>query len=201
MRMRGCAIPVDRRLACWGDSLTAGSGTATNSQAYYPTVLGNLYSPFRPVFNGGVGAETSTQIKARFLVRGLAVRDVPSALWLGRNNFTDPTTVKADIAACVADHATVEFIVLGVLPSASDSAGNLATIAQLNADLAILYGSKYADVLAYLQANGDGSANDLADIAAGLTPRSLRSDAVHLNDAGYALVAAFVRTKFDALGY
>lgn len=78
-----------------------------------------------------------------------------------------------------------------------DTAPQIASIQALNATLASTYGSRYIDVLGWLQAHGDNSANDNADIAAGYTPRSLRFDSLHLNDAGYALVAQKV---FSALG-
>lgn len=120
----------------------------------------------------------------------LALRGRTAWLWLGRNNFADPTQVKADIAACIAYLSHSRYLVCSVLPSAADTSGQLATIASLNADLTSLYGSAFVDLLTPLQDAGDGSPDDNADIAAGIIPRSLRSDATHLNDAGYAIVAA-----------
>lgn len=53
-----------------------------------------------------------------------------------------------------------------------------------------IYGSgHYIETLAFLQSHGDGTANDNADIAAGLVPRSLRSDSFHLTDAAHVLLA------------
>ena len=120
----------------------------------------------------------------------LALRGRTAWLWLGRNNFADPTQVKADIASCIAHLSHSRYLVCSVLPSAADTSGQLATIASLNADLATLYGSAFVDLLTPLQDAGDGSPDDNADIAAGIIPRSLRSDATPLNDAGYAIVAA-----------
>lgn len=199
--VRGRAAPTRRILYCEGDSLTAGSGTATYIEAYYPSVLGNLYSPFRPVFNGGVGGQGSTLITARFLARPPLIRSVPAFLWMGRNNPDDPTTIKADFAECVADHPTGDVVVIPPTPSAGDSGGRLSTLATLNSDLATLYGPKFYNVTAFLQSKNDGSANDLADVAAGLIPRSLRVDVAHPNDLGYYWVAVGAKAIADSLGY
>jgi hypothetical protein len=53
-------------------------------------------------------------------------------------------------------------------------------------------------LLQRLQAGGNGSANDNADIANGLVPRSLHrtNDTLHLNSAGDAIVAQFVDEAF-----
>lgn len=53
-------------------------------------------------------------------------------------------------------------------------------------------------LLKYLQDHGDGSTNDNADIAAGLVPRSLRSDSLHLNLAGQTVTADFFEEAFQA---
>lgn len=116
--------------------------------------------------------------------------DQTAWIWAGRNNYSEPEVVKADIAAMIARLGTSRYLVAAILPSANDSASALATINTLNSDLKSLYRAHFVDVLAALQAHGDGSAEDDADIAAGIVPRSLRSDAIHLNDAGYAVVAA-----------
>lgn len=79
-----------------------------------------------------------------------------------------------------------------------------AAMAAANARLEALYPNLYLrngagqDLNDWLQAHGDGSSGDNADIAAGYTPRSLRlsGDGLHLNAAGDALVVEFVE---DAL--
>jgi lysophospholipase L1-like esterase len=150
-----------------------------------------------------VGGETSTQIKTRMLADTQGRNSWVNLFWLGRNNAASPATVKADIAACVANlyAGNDRYLVLGVLTSTADTAQQIADIGTLNADLAEMYGSRYLDVLAYLQSKGDGSANDIADVAAGYTPRSLRVDALHLNPAGYQHVADCVAAKLATLGY
>jgi hypothetical protein len=63
--------------------------------------------------------------------------------------------------------------------------------------------ARHADgrtLLQFLQSRNDGSANDLADVAAGFTPRSLRrnGDLLHLNTAGDLAVADFVDSALQA---
>ncbi len=55
--------------------------------------------------------------------------------------------------------------------------------------------------MAALMAANDGSPTDLADVAARHVPSSLRSDSIHLNDAGYAVVAAAFKAAHEALGF
>lgn len=43
--------------------------------------------------------------------------------------------------------------------------------------------------------------DDATDIANDVTPSSLRSDEIHLNDAGYAIVAASFKSANDAMGW
>ena len=65
----------------------------------------------------------------------------------------------------------------------------------INATLASLYGARYVDLMAALLGAGNGSTQDNTDIANGLIPTSLRADRVHLNAAGYGVVANAVWAK------
>ncbi len=120
----------------------------------------------------------------------MALRHDVQWIWAGRNNATDRETVLSDIAAMAFAVAGNRFLVGSVLPSAADGTDIRQAIADLNADLAVRYGSRYVDLHAALVAAANITTGDQADIAAGLVPRSLRSDGLHLNDAGYAVVAA-----------
>ncbi|PKP69094.1 MAG: hypothetical protein CVT82_12610 [Alphaproteobacteria bacterium HGW-Alphaproteobacteria-4] len=111
-------------------------------------------------------------------------------IWAGRGNYTEPAQVMVDIAAMVASLGHSRYLVAAILPSAADTAAGVSTIAALNANLAALYRTHFVDLLGALQAHAGGTPGDIADLAAGIVPRSLRSDAIHLNDAGYAIVAA-----------
>ena len=67
--------------------------------------------------------------------------------------------------------------------------------------LAANYGGRFVDAYAALAAANNGSSQDLADVANGYTPASLRTDPIHLNDAGYSVVAAAFKSRNDALGW
>lgn len=73
--------------------------------------------------------------------------------------------------------------------------------ATVSAVVAAVGSGLFVPTLAALQAANDGSANDLADVANGLVPRSLRSDAQHLNTAGWTVYAAQIASKITALGW
>lgn len=88
-----------------------------------------------------------------------------------------------------------------VLTMSGEDAGTVAAWQALNARLSARYGSRFVDLMGLLQAANDGSGNDLADIAAGYVPRSKRSDAVHLNNAGYAVVAGAMYAATVAFGW
>lgn len=123
-------------------------------------------------------------------------------LWLGRNGAqAGGFTVEGDIAAAVASLGHSRYLVGSILTSTGDNSGSVAAILARNATLASLYGQRFVDVFAALANANDGSPTDLANVAAGHTPASLRSDAIHLNDAGYAVVAAAFKAANDAMGW
>ena len=182
----------------WGDSLTEGAGiTATTNK--YPTQLAT-YTGFR-VSNGGVGGETSTQIRTR-QTAGSNTWFQSTIIWAGRNNYTSSNTVKSDITAMVANQAKVgntnRFIVLSILNATNEYRGtaNYAIITNLNADLATTYGQNAVDIRSYLVSRyNSANAQDVIDYSNDVVPSSLRSDSIHLNDAGYAAVAAYLTTN------
>ncbi|MDM9626074.1 SGNH/GDSL hydrolase family protein [Rhizobium sp. S152] len=120
----------------------------------------------------------------------LSLRRAIHWIWAGRNNAEDKATVLADIAAMAAYAAGGRYLIGSVLPAATDTPAALQSITALNTELAASHAGRYVDLLSVLHAAGDGTTEDSADIATGLVPRSLRADAVHLNDRGYAIVAA-----------
>ncbi|MFD1912806.1 hypothetical protein [Halodurantibacterium flavum] len=150
-------------------------------------------------FTRSVAGPVGTGTTGVFLpAKAATLKDHTAWIWAGRNNFGAPSVVKADIAAMVAHLGHDRFLVGAVLPSANDTASGVQTIATLNADLAAAYGARFVDLVAALQAAGTG-ADDAGDVAAGRIPRSLRSDAIHLNAAGYAVVATAMALADAAL--
>ena len=191
---------ANKAIQCWGDSMTAGSGVGVT--VGYPIRLRELVA--RSIDNKGAGGETSTQIKDRFVADTTNKDQWTNIFWMGTNDAYPadwPTTILNNIATCVSGlKGAKRYLVLGVTKAESGSP-TPAALTALDASLLSIYGDKFVDVRAYLQSKNDGSANDLADIAAGLVPRSLRSDTIHLNDKGYQHVADLLAATLKAKGW
>ena len=183
-------IEKDANLICWGDSLTLGAG-----QNPYPSQISTL-TGFEAI-NKGVGGETSTQIKTRFLA-DVGNHRCFSIIWVGRNNYSNPTAVLADIASIVAALGHENYRVLTVLNGEFGSGEYLGgsgyiQIESINSGIKSVYGTKSIDVRAALiNAYDSGSAQDVIDYGRKIVPASLRVDQIHLNSAGYAIVASTV---------
>lgn len=189
----GCWPFLEWSVATWGDSLTQGVGGTP-----YPSQLSTSMSA--NVWNGGILGETSQQIRTRMLNEPTLYPSV-AVIWSGRNNFTQTTQIKTDIAAMVAAlPATTKYVILSVLngstPSEYSGGSDYAFIVTaLNGDLAYIYGSHYLDVRAALVAAYDPmNSQDVIDHGRDVPPSSLRSDFIHLNTAGYAVIASQVNT-------
>ncbi len=186
-------------VAWWGDSLTAGSGGEVGGPPARLAATTGL-----TVYNGGISGENSTQIKTRMLADTAKFSRIV-IIWAGRNNFSSPNTVKADIAAMVAAVTSGKYLVLSVLNAdvVDERVGGTyySTITTLNADLATLYGSRYLDVRTRLIDIANlALAQDVTDRANGVPPSSLRVDTVHLSPAGYEAIAARVLQQLTTLG-
>ncbi|MDM9648145.1 SGNH/GDSL hydrolase family protein [Rhizobium sp. S163] len=123
--------------------------------------------------------------------------------WLsaGRNNATTPETVLSDIAAMAAHVPGSRYLIGSILPSSADNPETRQTIATLNATLATLYATRFVDLYAALVVAANQTTEDQQDIAAGIIPRSLRADALHLNDQGYAITAVAWVSATLAMGW
>jgi lysophospholipase L1-like esterase len=183
-------------LATWGDSLTDGTG-ATGNSGRYPDVLRATRWPVSGVYEGGVGGETSTQIRGR-MVADTIRNDWTTVLWAGRNNYSALETVLSDVEA-MTDHLThSRFVVLSVINKASGqdedagSAGHTQIVA-LNAALATRYPNNYLDIRSLIVA-ASGGTNDAPN-------PTWMSDGLHLNNTGYAFVADQVGRFLGARGW
>jgi lysophospholipase L1-like esterase len=202
--------------ASGGVAITARSiNPLVNSGAYSGTMVGTLAGVYGTMSTDASGNWTFTRATAGSVTACPAgtvfVPELPSGLrarksllWLGRNGAdAGGYDVVTDIAAAVASLGHDRYLIGSILTASGDSAGVVSTITGRNATLASTYGPRYVDILGALQAANDGSANDLSDVAAGWTPRSLRApaDPVHLNDAGYAIAAPRWKAAADAFGW
>jgi len=203
--IRAYLVAVQRPIGAEGDSLTEGlKETGVYSANPWPKLLQSALG--RMVYNAGVAGQTSTQIKDRQIAETYTNYGT-QIIWAGRNNYTSPTTVKADIASMVAHSASGRYIVLSILNGdyATEYAGqaDYATIVALNADLATLYGPKYYDIRADLVAlGGPGQAYaDPTNFARDVYPDALRDDQIHPNDTCIPLIAVMIQNKLASLGY
>lgn len=179
---------------CWGDSLTAGTGGTP-----YPTTMA-LISAFSSCNNSGVGGETSTEIKDRFLADSATDRRTV-IIWVGRNNIDDVATIISDIDTMVNKLRHSRFLVLSVLNSDSEPSGSARhdKALEIRDRLSKRYPLNFYDIREYLIQDGlddagiTPTAQDLIDISNDIVPTSLRSDGIHLNTDGYNLVAEKVK--------
>lgn len=178
-------------IATWGDSLTFGTGS--NGNGNYPSILSSLSG--LNVFNGGIAAETSTQIKTRFL-SDKSKWKLPTIFWVGRNNYASGVTVKADIAEMVSKLGHSNYLVVGIIKATSDASEPINT---LNSDLKTIYGDRFVDMQSYLLSIYNPSiTQDVIDHGNGVIAWSMRSDWLHLSNLGYSYVAKLLNTK---IGY
>lgn len=190
--------PVE--IVAWGDSLTQGTGGNGDSWPVWFTRLSDGIT----VINKGVGGQTSTQIRERML----ADRDSHgkfTVIWAGRNNaFDQKGTVQADIAAMVAAVGGSNFLVVGIPNGAKEPKDGpdrwkLTLIDTLNARLKETYGERFVDIRPILVAAYDPSQpQDEKDHSHDVVPSSLRSDSLHLNSAGYKIVARAILDAYQA---
>lgn len=198
--MKAAKRKRETKIACWGDSLTAGAGAGAGNS--YPDVLAQL-SGFA-VYNGGINGDRSFQIAARVRADSAHRNDVV-VIWAGRNNWQDSAAVLADVAGMVSELAPPRrFLVLSVLNAGYAGVGSFEyrDIAALNQALQAAYPRNYLDIRSLLVARYDPSKpHDVIDHGQDVPPSRLRFDDVHLNSAGYALVAEEVLARLRADGH
>lgn len=163
-------------ISCYGNSITAGQVTGQTFTATYPILLGNLMS--RRTFNGGHGGDLSGDIKTRFLA------DLDHGNWInvieaGRNDGTgSPSTILSNIASMVAFlPSNARYLVMSIPYSTGDSQATKDAIADINALLFGVYGSRFVNV-------------DWSTIT--------RIDGLHPDDAGLLGIAVYVQTAVIA---
>lgn len=174
---------------CLGDSLTA-----PGSSDWVSYGAANAWAGKR-VQNSSTGGIGSAAILAR-QVSDLAITSQPyryrkTYIWAGENDMSapnwDPSLILTNTAAIVANCVPGNFRVFQMLPKSLTSTfftGGTDRVKMdlLNTELAAVYGSAFIWTLAALQAGGNGSTQDNADIANGVVPTSLRqaSDGIHM---------------------
>jgi lysophospholipase L1-like esterase len=182
-------------IACWGDSLTFGTG-ATGQANTYPEKMRLSRYPHSGVYNGGVGGETSTQIATRALADPIR-KKWTTVIWVGRNNFTNLGQVVSDAQSIAANLGHSRFVVMSVINRAdgTESAGSTAynQIMALNAALRSAFPNNYLDIRSMIVVASGGSSD--------APNNSWTSDGLHLNNTGYAYVVGAVSSYLSVAGW
>jgi lysophospholipase L1-like esterase len=176
----------------WGDSMIENAFLAAADR--WITVLAGLLN--RKASNQGIGGQTSTQIATR---ANADVRfiDRIRIIWAGTNGPDAGNTVLGDIQSMVNYQPTTKFIILPSMNSTTEPSGSAGYINKMsnNAAVQAAYPNNWLDVrgmIIALQAPG-GPYQDATAYGQDVITAALRTDSLHLNAAGYALVAGFVR--------
>lgn len=136
-----------------------------------------------------------------FLADSLGYDSWTALIWVGRNNYTDPSTVIADVKSIVqwlkptGAHFAVLSVIKGEYSYEYAGAQGAQNIDGINAALKAAYPDNFIDVETTLVNSYNPSLpQDIADHNNNIPPTSLRSDTVHLNDTGYTVVAQQVKS-------
>ncbi|MGA2556762.1 MAG: tail fiber domain-containing protein [Verrucomicrobiota bacterium] len=186
--------PLNWNVSFWGDSLSDGGGTG----GPYGNLCTSFIPQIVPTINGYSG-QNSAYILSQFRAASSQWPNV-QVIWSGNNDVNSTYTLAA--AEAVTNNiwqmitnlpAPTNYIIIGIDCNQSNSNGtpNQAGILLMNTWLSNTYSPRYLDVYHMLLSHPSTS-QDLLDVAGGVVPTSLRYDAVHLNLAGYTLVASNV---------
>jgi len=203
---------LSKNISCLGDSHTDGNRW---DLGIYPRLLA-FNTPGRTVYKYGYGGQGGAYILEQMALHPERYGDI-WALWLCNNDIQDSgvaATIQANIMAYIATAvsrvtgAGGQYVVLTMVPNNVRTIGTFGgdLITSVNNAIIATYPSNHIDIRTLLQAYGDGSENDLADIANGLVPRSLRIavDNVHHNHKGHGIIQGivwdFINTTLSPLG-
>lgn len=173
-------LSVNGDILAFGDSLTYGKGASEGGD--YPTVLSELTG--LSVINAGVSGETTTQGLSR--LRGMLEQSSPQLLILleGGNDFlrnTDADITEANLAKMIelAQAKSIPVILIAV-PHKS----LFLTDASFYSELATTYGVILIE-------------DTLSEL---LKSPSMKSDRIHLNNAGYRVLAEAIHVNLLEAG-
>lgn len=188
------SVAPSTAVACWGDSLTNGTG-ASGVLTSYPGQLLSVKRPGKAAANLGIGGQTSAQILARIQADKMRGKHWTSIFWMGRNDVgaADLTsTVMAALNAAVANLSHSRFLIGTVTNASTETTGsaNLTAILACNAAITAAYPNNVVQIQSTMATEPDGT-----------IPLSKRSDSVHLNDSGYAQVADLFDAALTAKGW
>lgn len=159
------------------------------------TIAGGVYTFTRRVAGAAVAVPSPINIYPDTLRQDEAT----NIFWCGQNDGGASAKILPAVAAMVANLKTItkRFVVVGIFQHY-----DYATLVAQNAIVQAAYPNNYLDIYPILlAAYNPALPQDVADHAAGIVPSSLRADGVHLNDAGYALVALAIYNFLISKGW
>jgi hypothetical protein len=164
-----------------------------------------------PVINRGVGGTTIAQIADRYETDNLYQRHILVVFDLsGGASIAQNLEAYPRIAAAKEGVQRTVFLQPGALGDAGTGVTEyyLGTPERIERDsrwewVQDTYPDLFLEIMPALWDANDGSANDLTDVANGITPRSLRlpGDGLHLNEEGSAVVAAELVAFLQSKGW
>lgn len=186
--------PSSWNVSFWGDSLTCCGGTG----GPYGQLCTNYVSTIIPIVEGFSG-QNSSYISNYFSTNQSQWGNT-TVFWAGRNDSGFSTGVPGTVLSNTQWMVNQllfpsNYVVLGLLTSTNDTAPTIANYLACNVILSNAFRPRYIDVHAMLQANASAiGTNDAYYVSQGWTPLSLlaAADGLHLNVAGYSLVASNV---------
>lgn len=191
---------IGTSIACWGDSLTAGTGSASPLGGWPSQLL--IGVPGRPVANLGVGGQTSSQVVDRLVRDKVRGKFWTQVLWVGRNDVGNAdltNVVLTQLARAVANMDNGGKYLIGTItPANGETSGtaNGIAIAAANAAIKAAYpAANIVDLFTILTAGtSDGTIQSswMQNATAG-NP--------HLNDLGYTQVYNAISAKLTANGW
>lgn len=191
-----------------GGSFYPSSGDYPGVVAGIVGVLNTSAGTFTRTTAGDAVAVTRPQ--AFYTTTGTDRRNDIHVYWAGNNNSSAAyhDRVIGDIAAMVRYQTYSDrMLVVGVVNSSDGPIGTAGgdDPVELNRRLLNVYGRHFLDIRSMLIAYGlvdagiTPESQDTTDMANGIIPSSLRVDAIHLNAAGYDLVARYVANRLEEL--
>ena len=197
--------------------LASGTRTVPGTLAGIPGVIRELTAgnvTFTPDFSGVYPIPAKSVFTP---TNGLNYRNRTVTIWSGRNDVTYSTPITSVLASIRAaiDYLSPNVkrvIVMEVVPAKFDTPEMKTYLAALNTAIKAAFPEFWLDIATYLrtQAAADAAgiiftAQDNADIAAGITPESFRlnggADSTHINAAGCTAVAARVYLEAQNRGW
>ena len=121
-------------------------------------------------------------------------------IFMGANNITQPDEIKRDIAAAVNAMKPMDKRFLVMTPVTGDSR-YVTQCEQVEDWASQTYGGRVLKIREFSFQFNDGSPGDLADVAAGIIPRSLRVDNIHFTTFFHGKIAELVAAEINRRGW